>query len=107
MLLTSPAKSDILYIRDINPQKKRMHMTTQMIIRIDQRQRQKLNQLSRAEGKATSQVVRELIDDFIKGHDIGNYIDDLWSRIGKTFTNQGYTAKNVQRFVREYRKAAR
>ncbi|MBD3391495.1 MAG: CopG family transcriptional regulator [Chitinivibrionales bacterium] len=82
-------------------------MTTQMIIRLDQRQREELNRLSRAEGKATSQVVRELIDNFIKERDISGYIDGLWARIGNTLSDKGYTSKDVQRFVRESRKAAK
>jgi predicted DNA-binding protein len=82
-------------------------MATQMIVRINEEQREKLNQLSRAEGKATSQVVRELIDDFIKEHDISGYIDGLWERIGVRFTSKGHTPKDVRRFVRESRKAPR
>ena len=82
-------------------------MTTQMVIRLEKQQREKLNQLSRAEGKATSQVVRELIDNFIREHDIGGYIDDLWSRIGKTISQKGHAAGDVPRMIRESRKASR
>jgi len=82
-------------------------MSTQMIVRLDERQRQELNRLSRAEGKATSQVVRELIDSFIKEHDITGYIDGLWTRIGSTLSKKGYAAGDVQRFVRESRKASK
>lgn len=81
-------------------------MTTQMVIRLEEHQRDKLNQLSRAEGKATSQVVRELIDTFIKEHDVGGYIDDLWSRIGHTISKNGHTADDIPRMIRESRKAA-
>jgi hypothetical protein len=81
-------------------------MTTQMIVRIDDKQRQKLNQLARSEGKATSEVVRELIDDFIREHDISGYIDGLWTRIGKILTDKGHTANDIDRFIRESRKAA-
>ena len=82
-------------------------MTTQMIIRLDQHRRRELNRLPRAEGKATSQIVRELIDNFIKEHAISSYIDGLWTRIGKALSDKGYAAKDVQRFVRESRKASK
>jgi predicted DNA-binding protein len=82
-------------------------VTTQMIIRIDERQRQKLNQLSRAEGKTTSQILRTLIDDFIKERDISGYVDDLWSRIGKKFSKKGYSADDIHSFILESRKASR
>jgi len=82
-------------------------MISQMIIRIDEQRRKKLNQLSRAEGKATSQVIRELIDEFIKEHDLSGYIDDLWARIGKTLTRQGYSIDDIPRIIRESRKDSR
>lgn len=28
-------------------------------------------------------MVRELIEDYIKEHDISSYIDNLWDRVGK------------------------
>jgi predicted DNA-binding protein len=57
-------------------------MTTQMIIRIDSKMKNRLNKLARVEGKTTSQMVMELIKDYIKEKDIGGYIDNLWDRIG-------------------------
>lgn len=82
-------------------------MSSQMVIRIDEKQRQKLNQISRAEGKATSQVLRELIDGFIKDHDLGGYIDDLWSRIGKSISQKGFTPDDIPGIIAESRKASR
>ncbi len=80
-------------------------MLSQMIIRIDSAKRDKFNNLSKAEGKTTSQVIRELIDNFIKNHDISLYIDDLWERIGKKLTEKGYVQKDVQRFINASRRA--
>src|SRR3989338_3485124 len=57
-------------------------MTTQMIIRIDEGVKDRLNRLARLEGKTTSEMVRELIEERIKERDIGAYVDDLWNRIG-------------------------
>lgn len=80
-------------------------MSSQMIIRIDPAKRKKLNNLSRAEGKTTSEVIRELIDNFIREHDISGYIDNLWDRIGITFKKKGYSQKDIKRFIKESRTA--
>jgi len=52
-------------------------MTTQMIVRIDSDVKDRFNKLARVEGKTSSQMVRELIEDYIKERDIGAYVDDL------------------------------
>ena len=57
-------------------------MTTQMIVRIDPELKNKVNSLAKAEGKSISEVVRELLEEYVKDRDIGLYIDDLWQRIG-------------------------
>ena len=53
-------------------------MATQMMVRIDPEVKSRFNKLARAEGKTTSQMVRELMEDYIKERDIGVYIDELW-----------------------------
>jgi len=45
-------------------------MSTQMIIRIDDEVKNRLNKLARLEGKTTSAMVRELIEKYIKERDI-------------------------------------
>ncbi len=64
-------------------------MEKQMIVRIDPALKDRLNRLARAEGKTSSQVVRELISDYIKERDIGVYIDGLWDRIGAKLAARG------------------
>jgi predicted DNA-binding protein len=81
-------------------------MNTQMIIRIDPKQREKLNRLSRADGKPTSVVIREMIDCYINEHDPEAYIDDLWSKISTNISNNGYTENDIPRIIQESRKAA-
>ena len=58
-------------------------MTNQMIIRIDPEIKEKVSRLARQEGKTTSQVVREMIEEYVRERDISSYVDDLWERIGK------------------------
>jgi hypothetical protein len=78
-----------------------------MIIRIDDTIKTKFAKLTKAEGKTTSHVVRELIQGYVQDHDMGGYIDDLWNRIGGNLTEQGGTAKNVARAVEAVRRAKR
>jgi len=52
-------------------------MATQMIIRMDPELKGKI---ARAEGKNTSEMVRGLIEDYVKEHDISSYVDDLWRK---------------------------
>jgi len=79
-------------------------METQMIIRIDPDLKERLSRLARAEGKTTSQMVRELIRDYIKERDVGAYIDGLWDRIGKKLAARGARAADINKIVAETRK---
>jgi predicted DNA-binding protein len=79
-------------------------MTTQMIIRIDSEMKKRLNKLARVEGKTTSQMVRELMEDYIREKDIGTYIDNLWDRIGGKLRSKGITQRDINRAIKESRK---
>ncbi len=78
-------------------------MTTQMIIRIDEEVKARLNKLARLEGKTTSEVVRELIEERIKERDIGAYVDDLWNRIGKKLKAKGATPASIEKAIKASR----
>ena len=80
-------------------------MTTQMIIRIDSEMKNRLNKLARVEGKTTSQMVRELIEDYIREKDICSYIDSLWDRIGGKLRGKGVGRKDINRAIKESRKS--
>ncbi len=79
-------------------------MTTQMIVRINPEVKERFNKLARVEGKTSSQMVRELIEDYIKERDIGTYVDDLWNRIGKKLKSKGIRQRDINREIREARK---
>ena len=78
-------------------------MTTQMIVRIDVELKTKVSKLAKAEGKRVSEVVRELLEDYVKDRDIGSYVDDLWARVGGKLASSGVTLKDVSRVIREVR----
>jgi len=80
-------------------------MSTQMIIRIDDTIKAKFAKLAKAEGKTTSHVVRELIQDYVQDRDMGGYIDDLWNRIGANLTARGSSVKTVGSAVQAARRA--
>ena len=78
-------------------------MSTQMIVRINPELKNKVNSLAKAEGKSVSEVVRELLEDYVKNRDIGLYIDDLWHRIGDKLVSRKVGPKDVRRAIREAR----
>jgi len=80
-------------------------MTTQMLIRLDPDTKTKLTKLAQAEGKNTSQVVRELIQDYIQDRDMGSYIDDLWGRVGKKLKARDVGPKEIERAIHDSRAA--
>ena len=80
-------------------------MTTQMIIRINSETKNRLVKLARVEGKTTSQMVRDLIEDYIKEKDIGSYIDNLWDRIGGKLRTKGISQRDINRAIKESRKS--
>jgi predicted DNA-binding protein len=75
-----------------------------MIVRIDTELKDRLSRLARNEGKTTSQMVRELIRDYVKERDIGAYIDGLWSRIGAKLASRGVRPADINKAVAETRK---
>ena len=79
-------------------------MTTQMIVRIDTKMKDKLSKLARLEGKTTSQMVRELVEEYVSERDISAYIDDLWNRIGGRLRDKGIKSKDIKNAIKETRK---
>lgn len=74
-----------------------------MIIRINPELKNKVNNLAKSEGKSVSEVVRELLEDYVKNRDIGLYIDDLWQRIGDKLISRKIGPQEIQRAIREAR----
>lgn len=78
-------------------------MTTQLMVRMDPRFKERLVKLARQEGKTTSKMVRELIEEHLKERDIGAYIDDLWDRIGAQLKSKGVKPGDIERAVKAVR----
>lgn len=78
-------------------------MTTQMILRIDDRLKNKVDRLAKAEGKNTSALVRELLAEYVTEHDPSAYIDDLWKRIGVQLKKRRVSSGDIEKAVRQVR----
>ena len=78
-------------------------MTTQMIVRIDPDLKARVSTFARAEGKNVSEVVRELLEEYVRNRDIESYIDDLWDRIGGRLASRGIGPGQIDRAIRDAR----
>jgi len=78
-------------------------MTTQMIVRVDPDLKTKVSRLAKSEGKCVSEIVRDLLEDYVRNRDIGSYVDDLWERIGTKLASRGTRPEEIQRVIREVR----
>ena len=78
-------------------------MTTQMMVRIDPDLKSKVSNFAKLEGKSVSEVVRELLEEYVKNRDMDAYIDNLWDRIGGKFASKGVGSKDVKRVIRDVR----
>ena len=74
-----------------------------MIVRVNPDLKNKVNTLAKAEGKSVSEVVRELLEDYVKNRDIGSYVDDLWQRISNKLLSRKIGPKEIQRAIQEVR----
>ena len=78
-------------------------MTTQMIVRVDPDLKAKVNNFAKIEGKSVSEVVRELLEEYVKNRDIDSYIDNLWDRIGGKLGSSGVGPKDIKHVIRDVR----
>lgn len=79
-------------------------MVTQLLIKVDPAMKDRLAKLARNEGKSASQIVRELIESYVRERDVGAYIDGLWQRIGGKLESKDVKARDVKtavRFIRQ------
>jgi predicted DNA-binding protein len=79
-------------------------MNTQMLIRIDDEIKEKLGRLARKQGKSYSQMVREILGEYVRERDIEGYVDDLWLRIGRTLKAKKVKAGDVAAAIKAVRR---
>ncbi|GAB4255323.1 ribbon-helix-helix protein, CopG family [Deferrisoma sp.] len=79
-------------------------MRAQLLVRIDPDLKARLARAARGEGKTTSEVVRELVEGYVRERDPAGQLEALWDRIGRRLRENGYGPADVDRFVAEARR---
>jgi metal-responsive CopG/Arc/MetJ family transcriptional regulator len=79
-------------------------MTTQMIIRIEPELKNEVAHFAQQEGKNLSELVRELLADYVKEKDVGAHIDDLWDRIGNRLVLNNVSESDVDEAIQHVRR---
>lgn len=82
-------------------------MSAQLLIRIDPELKKQVDLLAKSEGKNTSALVREVLQNYVRERDTRAYIDGLWERIGKDLKNAGARQTDVEAAIGEARLARR
>lgn len=78
-------------------------MAAQMIVRMDPDLKAKVHNFAKIEGKSVSEVVRGLLEEYVKNRDIDSYIDNLWERIGGKLASSGFGPKDIKGVIRDVR----
>jgi hypothetical protein len=79
-------------------------MSDQMIVRIDPALKAKAVSLARTEGKNLSELVRDLLADYVRERDMSAYVGELWDRIGARMHEDGVTQERIAEAVDRVRK---
>ena len=80
-------------------------MSTQLIIRIDPGLKNDASRLAKQEGKNLSELVRELLFNYIKDRDMSAHIDDLWDRIGMRISQKAVSMSDVEKAIHDVRQS--
>jgi len=78
-------------------------MVSQVLIRVDKELKDKFQRLSRTEQKSVNEKVRELMEEYVKEHDMGAAMRSLWDEIGQSLKKKGYKASDVRKMIKEVR----
>ena len=78
-------------------------MPSQMILRMPDDLKEKVGRQAKAEGKNVSTLVREVLEDYIRNHDMSSYVDDLWGRIGHSLKSTGKRPEDIESVIRQVR----
>ena len=79
-------------------------MVSQVLIRVDKELKDKFQRITRTEQKSINEKVRELMEEYIKEHDMEGAMRSLWDDIGQSLRKKGYRASDVSKTIKEVRK---
>ena len=78
-------------------------METQMIVRINPELKNKVSKLAKMEGRNISDVVRNLLEEYVRNRDISGYIDSLWKRIYNKMESEGISKSDIESTISQVR----
>jgi hypothetical protein len=78
-------------------------MVSQVLIRVDKELKDKFQRISRTEQKSVNEKVGELMEQYVKEHDMEAAMRSLWDEIGQSLGKKGYKASDVNKRIREVR----
>ncbi len=80
-------------------------MGDQILVRMDPALKEQLARVAKMEGKTSSQVIRALVEDYLRQRDVGAYVDSLWEKFGKDFKARKLTAEDIPAAIKASRKS--
>ena len=80
-------------------------MSEQLLIRVAPELKRRLARAATLEGKTSTQVIRDLIEEYVRQRDMPSYIAALWEKVGSELTAAGVKPGAVAKAIRAARKA--
>lgn len=80
-------------------------MSEQLLVRVAPELKRRLAQAATLEGKTSAQVIRDLIEDYVRQRDMPAYVAGLWGRISAQLAEAGARRGDVARAIKAARKA--
>ncbi len=78
-------------------------MAESILLRLDHDLRERVVQCARYEGKTVSQLIRQIIFNYVQERDISGHIDSLWVRIGKQLDGGSTPSQKIDRVIKQVR----
>jgi len=79
----------------------------QLTVRLDDDLKGHLQNLARQEGKSTSDVVRSLVERYVRDRDRGTALRSLWDKMQQNAEEAGASPEDVEDAVRAVREQSR
>ena len=80
-------------------------MGDQILIRMDPALKEQLARIAKMEGRTSSEIIRALVEDYLRQRDVGAYVDALWEKFGKDFKARKLTARDITAAIKASRKS--
>jgi len=74
---------------------------------MDDEKKDRFDRMARRSGKSSSEVIRELVDDYIQRNDMRSYLKTAMDEIGHEMKRKGVTQPEINKAVKEVRLQAR